>query len=83
MRLGLTNVPERRITTRKKLEWARVKAALRVLGVLDGLVARNLGSSLNEVIFGGRLGTYKYLDMHMAIASALSTFENRIFPQFK
>lgn len=44
---------------------------------------RKLGSSLNEVIFGGRLGTYKYLDMHMAIASALSTFENRIFPQFK
>jgi UDP-galactopyranose mutase len=44
---------------------------------------RKLGSELSEVIFGGRLGTYKYLDMHMAIASALSTFENRIFPQFK
>ena len=28
------------------------------------------------VIFGGRLGTYQYLDMHMAIASALTTFEN-------
>ena len=24
------------------------------------------------VLFGGRLGTYKYLDMHMAIGSALS-----------
>ena len=32
------------------------------------------------VIFGGRLGTYKYLDMHMAIASALTAFENRIRP---
>ena len=31
-----------------------------------------------DVYFGGRLGTYKYLDMHMAIASALSLFENSI-----
>jgi len=29
-----------------------------------------------RVFFGGRLGTYKYLDMHMAIASALSMYEN-------
>ena len=33
-----------------------------------------------EVIFGGRLGTYQYLDMHMAIGSALSTYGNRIRP---
>ncbi len=32
------------------------------------------------VLFGGRLGTYKYLDMHMAIGSALSMFDNRIGP---
>lgn len=32
------------------------------------------------VFFGGRLGSYQYLDMHMAIASALSVFENQIFP---
>ena len=25
----------------------------------------------NRVLFGGRLGTYQYLDMHMAIGSAL------------
>ena len=31
-----------------------------------------------NVIFGGRLGTYKYLDMHMAIASAISDFENSV-----
>ena len=31
-----------------------------------------------NVIFGGRLGTYQYLDMHMAIASALTTFDNEI-----
>jgi UDP-galactopyranose mutase len=35
-----------------------------------GLVAKE-----KNVIFGGRLGSYKYLDMHMAIASALQIFE--------
>ena len=35
-----------------------------------------------NVVFGGRLGTYKYLDMHMAIGSALSMFDNRIRPFF-
>lgn len=34
------------------------------------------------VLFGGRLGTYKYLDMHMAIGSALTMFDNRIAPYF-
>ena len=31
-----------------------------------------------QVLFGGRLGTYQYLDMHMAIGSALSMFDNRL-----
>jgi UDP-galactopyranose mutase len=35
-----------------------------------------------NVLFGGRLGTYKYLDMHMAIGSALTMFENRLVPYF-
>ena len=34
----------------------------------------------NKVLFGGRLGTYQYLDMHMAIASALSLFDNKLAP---
>jgi UDP-galactopyranose mutase len=34
-----------------------------------------------DVFFGGRLGTYQYLDMHMAIASALSLFENELVPR--
>ena len=34
------------------------------------------------MLFGGRLGTYKYLDMHMAIGSALTMFDNRIAPYF-
>jgi UDP-galactopyranose mutase len=35
-----------------------------------------------KVLFGGRLGSYKYLDMHMAIASALTMFENKLRPHF-
>ncbi|MGN6783072.1 MAG: UDP-galactopyranose mutase [Marmoricola sp.] len=35
------------------------------------------------VLFGGRLGTYQYLDMHMAIGSALSMFENKLVPHFR
>jgi UDP-galactopyranose mutase len=34
------------------------------------------------VVFGGRLGTYKYLDMHMAIGSALSMYDNKLRPHF-
>ncbi|OLL20117.1 MULTISPECIES: UDP-galactopyranose mutase [unclassified Rhodococcus (in: high G+C Gram-positive bacteria)] len=37
----------------------------------------------NKVLFGGRLGTYQYLDMHMAIASALSMFDNALLPYFE
>lgn len=33
-----------------------------------------------KVLFGGRLGTYQYLDMHMAIASALSMYDNVLAP---
>ncbi|MGO1949472.1 MAG: UDP-galactopyranose mutase, partial [Mycobacteriaceae bacterium] len=34
----------------------------------------------NKVFFGGRLGTYQYLDMHMAIGSALTMYENKVSP---
>ncbi|ANI91034.1 UDP-galactopyranose mutase [Dietzia timorensis] len=33
-----------------------------------------------KVLFGGRLGTYQYLDMHMAIGAALSMFDNKVSP---
>ncbi len=36
----------------------------------------------SAVLFGGRLGTYQYLDMHMAIGSALSMFDNVLQPHF-
>jgi UDP-galactopyranose mutase len=41
---------------------------------------REMAKELTNVHFGGRLGTYKYLDMHMAIASALTAFDDRIRP---
>ena len=43
----------------------------------EGLLAyRELATGEKDVYFGGRLGTYQYLDMHMAIASALSLWNN-------
>lgn len=32
----------------------------------------------SKVFFGGRLGTYQYLDMHMAIGAALSMYNNKL-----
>ncbi|MDT7795903.1 MAG: UDP-galactopyranose mutase, partial [Mycobacterium sp.] len=36
-----------------------------------------------NVLFGGRLGTYQYLDMHMAIASALNMYDNTLAPHLR
>ena len=46
------------------------------------LAYRDLAKGEKSVLFGGRLGTYKYLDMHMAIGSALNMFDNKITPHF-
>ncbi|MDQ3423123.1 MAG: UDP-galactopyranose mutase [Actinomycetota bacterium] len=46
------------------------------------LTYRDLAKGEPNVLFGGRLGTYKYLDMHMAIGSALSMFDNKLEPHF-
>jgi len=46
------------------------------------LAYRDLAKGEQSVLFGGRLGTYKYLDMHMAIGSALAMYENKIKPHF-
>ena len=35
---------------------------------------------LDSVVFGGRLGSYLYLDMHMAIASALQCYKTEVIP---
>jgi UDP-galactopyranose mutase len=42
---------------------------------------RELAAAEPDVFFGGRLGTYQYLDMHMAIASALSMVDNQLRPR--
>ena len=44
---------------------------------------RELAAGEPGVVFGGRLGTYQYLDMHMAIGSALSMFDNKLRPHFE
>ncbi len=44
------------------------------------LAYRELQAGESQVLFGGRLGTYQYLDMHMAIGSALSMFDNKLRP---
>ena len=36
---------------------------------------RDLAAAEPGVLFGGRLGTYQYLDMHMAIGAALTMVE--------
>ena len=50
----------------------------RILAAYRDLAERECG-----VIFGGRLGTYRYYDMHQAIGSALATFEREIRPHFE
>lgn len=44
---------------------------------------RQLAAAEPAVLFGGRLGSYRYLDMHMAIGSALAMFENKLRPHFR
>ena len=43
---------------------------------------RDASRAESGVLFGGRLGTYKYLDMHMAIGAALSMVDNTLTPHF-
>ncbi len=33
-----------------------------------------------KVVFGGRLGTYKYYDMHNVIDTALTAYEEQVAP---
>jgi UDP-galactopyranose mutase len=41
---------------------------------------KKLAEAEPNVIFAGRLGTYRYLDMHQAIGTALNLFENKVTP---
>ncbi|MDN3296365.1 UDP-galactopyranose mutase [Streptomyces ficellus] len=44
---------------------------------------RKRAAQERNVFFGGRLGTYQYLDMHMAIASALTFVDNQLEPHLR
>ena len=46
------------------------------------LAYREMAKSEPGIFFGGRLGTYQYLDMHMAIGSALNMFTSKVAPSF-
>ena len=41
---------------------------------------RKMADAEEQVIFGGRLGTYRYLDMHQAIGAALKMFKTNLVP---
>lgn len=41
---------------------------------------RQMSAGESRVVFGGRLGTYRYIDMHQAIAAALKTYEAKVKP---
>lgn len=45
------------------------------------LAYKEMADAENDVIFGGRLGTYRYLDMHQAIGAALKCYETTIEPR--
>ncbi|MGN7292231.1 UDP-galactopyranose mutase [Rhizobium sp. SAFR-030] len=45
------------------------------------LAYRELAGQEKDIIFGGRLGTYRYLDMHQAIGAALKSFETEVAPR--
>jgi UDP-galactopyranose mutase len=42
---------------------------------------RELAAAETDVLFGGRLGTYRYLDMHQAIGAALTAWQRRLRPR--
>lgn len=50
------------------------------LGRYRALAAAEWGA--RRVLFGGRLGSYQYLDMHQAVGAALSLFDNRLRPLY-
>lgn len=41
---------------------------------------KRLAERERNVLFGGRLGSYQYFDMHQAIAAALSDFRKKVVP---
>jgi UDP-galactopyranose mutase len=44
---------------------------------------KKMANKEQRTIFGGRLGTYRYLDMHQAIAAALKAAEAEVAPRLQ
>ena len=44
---------------------------------------RRLAKAEPRTVFGGRLGTYKYYDMHNVIDTALTAYEEQVEPLLK
>jgi len=44
---------------------------------------KDMADAETNVLFGGRLGTYRYLDMHQAIGAAMKMFASEIVPRVK
>jgi len=42
---------------------------------------RELAANETQVLFGGRLGSYRYFDMHQAIAAAFKSFDTEVAPR--
>jgi UDP-galactopyranose mutase len=42
---------------------------------------RALAEAEPDVLFGGRLGTYRYLDMHQAVGAALNAWQRQVQPR--
>lgn len=47
------------------------------------LAYRSMAEQIPNIVFGGQLGTYRYLDMHQAIAAALKAFDTEITNHFR
>ena len=47
---------------------------------LQGVRSQTYAIAEERVIFGDRVGTYRYLDMHQAIGAALKAFERELLP---
>jgi UDP-galactopyranose mutase len=45
------------------------------------LAYRDLAARETDVLFGGRLGTYRYVDMHQAVGAALKAWERWVGPR--
>ena len=49
-------------------------------GIDREILSKYKNEKVGNTIFAGRLGSYKYMDMEVAIAAALTLYRNTIIP---